>query len=497
MKNKFLLFTTIVAAAFLASCSSDNDIPGLKADECEVDLQLATTYRTNGATRAVADEEVKTLDILVFDGDGVALDSAKFQYSRVAWLRSDGKTYQATIKKADGLDLYFAVNVHSLVTSGSLTEGMTWSAAKKLLTLTNPSALDSTYVATSGLPMWGEVNNVDINTDATYQNLGTIKLVRSVASVDITVTKTNFRLDEGYIANGVAKGYLPYDAANMSAANSYLFSKADMPTPVTYAADWKYTVDVGDSAIVDQFYMYENDSTLNTKVILKGEYLGADGKHAATYYPLAFKDPADATKKRIVTRNTKFNIIITKVNGDGYTTIEEAKNGEEVNMEYDVVDWDVSNPGDTWIDGPKYFNIDQQWKDVRTERYAGHNIELAFRTNYDVSKIKLKLKATDAGVADTLATARFQLVKLTRTDATTGAKTYAFKITNLKDYDPAATDNPQEFIVDVDGKLSLTIQVTQESEGDLDWDDGYDVVDSIGTRALQYISPIKTLTTHE
>jgi hypothetical protein len=496
MKNKFLLFTTIVAAAFLASCSNNDDIPGVTTtDECEVDLQLATTYRS-AATRAVADEEVKTLDILVFDGDGVALDSAKFQYSRVAWLRSDGKTYQATIKKADGLDLYFAVNAHSLVTSGSLTEGMTWSAAKKLLTLTNPSAMDSTYVATSGLPMWGEVLNVDINTDATYQNLGTIKLVRSVASVDITVTKTNFSLEEGYIANGVAKGYLPFDAANMDAANSYLFNKADMPTPVTYAADWKYTVNTGDSAIIDRFYMYENDSILNTKVILKGEYLGADGKGAATYYPLAFKDPADATKKRAVTRNTKFNIIITKVNGDGYNTIEEAKNGEEVNMEYDVIDWDVSNPGDTWIDGPKLFSIDQRWKDVQIASYANAVLDLEFKTNYDIDSIAFKLKATDAGITnDTLKTARFGIMKMQKTDDANVVHNY-FRIITLLDYDEKATDNPQNFIVDVDGRLTFTIKVTQEFGTD-GWGDGYDVVDSVGARVLQPILPIKTLTTHE
>ncbi|MDR0977334.1 MAG: hypothetical protein LBL78_06245 [Prevotellaceae bacterium] len=496
MKNKLLLFTTIVAAAFLASCSNDNDIPGLKSDECEVDLQLAATYRSAGTRAVDIDEEVKTLDILVFDGDGVALDSAKFQYSRVAWLKSDGTTYQATIKKADGLDLYFAVNVHSLVTSGQLVEGTTtWSAAKKLLMLTNPSAL-GTNLATAGLPMWGEALNVNINTDATYQNLGTIKLVRSVASTDVTVTKTNFTLEQGYLVNGATTGYLPYDSDNMSGANSYLFTKADMPTPIAYA-DWSYTVAANDSAIVNQFYMYENDSTLNTKVILKGTYLGADGKGTSTYYPLAFKDPADPTKKRAVTRNTKFNIIVTKVNADGYGSLEEAKDGEEVNMEYDVVDWDVSNPGDIWIDGPKYFNIDQRWKDVQTERYADYYTELAFQTNYDVSKIKLKLRAADPGVADTLATARFQLVKLTRTDATTGAKTYAFKISNLKDYDAAATDNPQEFIIDVDGKLSFVIKVTQKADGDLDWDDGYDVVDSVGAQVPQYITPIIKLTTHE
>ncbi|MDR0961320.1 MAG: hypothetical protein LBM62_02005 [Mediterranea sp.] len=493
MKHKLFLFITFVAAAFLASCSNDDEVRGLRADECEVELQLASVYRSAN-TRAVADEEVKTLDILVFDGNGVSTDSATFLYSRVAWLKSDGATYQAIIKKADGLDLYFAVNAHALVTSGKLTEDMTWSAAKQALTLASPATL-GTNMATAGLPMWGEAPNVNVNTDATYQNLGTIKLVRAVASADVSVTKTNFTLQEGWIANAVDKGFLPYDAANMSAAASFLFNKADMPAAVTFS-DWSYTVPTGDSAIVDKFYMYENDSIVNTKVILKGLYTGTDGKGTATYYPLAFKDPADATKKRAATRNTKFHIVITKVNADGYNTIEEAKNGEEVNMEYDVVEWDESSPGDIWVDGPKYFSVDQRWNDVHVASYAGGVVDLEFQTNYDIDDIAMKLNATDAGVTnDTLKTDRFAILKVERPDSQ-GVMHHYFRIITLKDYDENATDNPQDFIIDVNGKLSFTMKVTQDYGTD-GWFDGYDVEDTLGTRSLQHISPIKKLITHE
>ncbi|MDR0962481.1 MAG: hypothetical protein LBM62_08005 [Mediterranea sp.] len=476
MKNKLSLcltlaaISTLTAAMLLASCSDGDQPVGRSAEECEVSMQLSTGHTQ---TRAADDEEVKSIDILVFNGKDLDVDNATFEYSRVAWKKDDG-SYQSTLLQASELDLYFAVNVHDLVQS--LTEGMKWSEAKEKLQLTDPDKL-GTEIASKGLPMWGMLLNKSIGTGASYQNLGKINLIRAVASTDLAITASDFTLTGWYIADGTGKGYLAYNPAYMDATNK--FFTPEIPAGITYQ-DWT-AVAPTDPTAAWRFYMYENgSSTTNTKVILQGSWSGST-INGDTYYPLAFRDPTDHTKKRDVTRNSKFIITVTNVNGDGFESLEDAKKGEETNLDYEVIAWDEDTQGDIFVDGSHWFSIDTRRNDVSMPRSKDAVASLRFVTAAsDLTAIKMKLSDTDLGENLLLDThPRFKLERTTRTDAS-GTEFNCFLITTKKDYQAGEADLSATFIITVANRIKFEIHVTQVDGADDDWDGGYSNDTEIG-----------------
>jgi hypothetical protein len=423
----------------------------------------------HSATRAGdADQALHSLDLLVFDGKDKSLDDATFLYSRTAYT-SGGSSYQAVLLQADSLDVYFAVNAHTLATNGSITEGMTWSAVKELFTLNTDPATLAANIDNQGLPMWGMYKGLCIDKGSAYKNIGTISLVRAVALADVTVSDATFTLSQGWIADAVTTGYLPFSEANRSAAGSNVFDKPDVPVSPVYK-DWKYDVPTGGLSIANQLYMYENDVTPRpSKLILAGKW-GESQKTDSTFYPLAFVATDNASAVRAVTRNTKFYIVITKVNGDGYNTLEEAKKGEPQNMDYQVVDWDQQQDGDILVDGTKYLILDKRWSDIHIGPSVGSYTTLSFTTNYDLTQLLMKPKGdTGNGSNTTASTTRFRLDLLTTTSITEAT----FKVSSLEAYDASATDLTQEFTVTCAGKLTFDIKVTQDANDPMDWHLGY------------------------
>jgi hypothetical protein len=471
----FRLMTPVVAVA-LSACSdkaAGND-DRLQANECQVTMKLtslgAATRAGGEATRAGGaepDAAIHAVDLLVFDGNGKSRADAQFKYSRTAWETTSGSgTYQAVLEQADSLDVYFAVNAHSLI--AGVTEGMTWKEAKEKLILSNLPKTLADNLTTTGLPMWGECLDLCIKKGSSYQTLTpSIRLVRAVASTDVDIQATNFTLSAGWMVYGTSSGYLPYTDNLNSSGTSYVFDTPDVVRPVVYANDWS-VLPSAVNKITDRLYMYENDTQAdNTKLILAGKWSGST-KTTDTYYPLAFIDPNVPTQARAVTRNTKFLFIITNVNGDGYDNIEDAKKGEPVNMAYDVVEWNRQTDGDIMVDGSKYLIIDKRWSDAHVGPSVGSYLSLALTTNFDLAHIMLKPKG-DAGTGSNTSaeTARFRLELVKNTG------TAALKLSALEAYDAAATDLVQQFTVTCGGKLTFDLRVTQDPTDPNDWDSGY------------------------
>lgn len=469
-------------ALLFSSCLSDREVLPVGDGEKEVEI----TFKTPGAKMRAAipeEDDLKDITLLVFEDSSA---SSKFLFSRYAWRSSSvTNSFKTTLKMGNNLAIYFVANAKDLITdlentSKLVKETTTWSDAKEFLILDTPSTFDLT---TKGLPMWGHKFGVTIN-DAPNNNIGTVNLLRAVASVDISVTASDFTLEKGHLIFAANKGYLAYDPSLLS-ANQVTVPQS--PTGMTTTIDWSKTVSAADNGTIDNyFYMYDNATPLvwtginrPTRVILEGKWTGAGGSGNTTFYPLSFRDYNSATQKfekKQVTRNNKYLITVTEVNGDGWNSIDDAKDADDVNMEYEVVMWNENEDGTIEIDGTNYFyraasSVVLGYK-VHSTEYPNTK-EIVIRTNYALSDVKMTFTPGGTGVAGSVSNGRFKAELLeVDTDGTpsSGDEYRCFRFTGLKDY-AVDTENPSVLYVTA-GRIAFTITVAQNFRSSEPWEDG-------------------------
>jgi hypothetical protein len=476
-------FFLLQAAIFFSSCNTDEACMALRGDEAEIEMTFTqpATYATDDGT--AEERAIHTLDLLVFQRQGVggsgSADDARFVEKRYARKVGTTSKYRSFIRIGDHLDIYFVANAKSLVdgleANGELVAGTTTCAqVRQKLTLVNPADL-AANLATKGLPMWGYLYNLTI-ADQVYTNLGTIVLLRSVASTDITVSAANFTLQKGHVVFSADRGYLPFSPANLDA--TYNVINPEIPAGMTANVDLTYTIaspPASPQEIKSRFYMYENDAPVvtgtgrhSTKVVIEGLYTGSGGSGKATFYPLVFRDAND--QKLQVKRNWKYVLVVTGVNGDGYPTLDAAKEGEDMNMDYKVIQWNGNEDDNIQIIGSKY--IANYARAVEVHRKADSEKKFVMRTNFTLDDFKLELDNggffPDPNNRTETKNNRFK-VKIT---AGTNPEEIVFTITARLDYDPAATDNPSILKVTVGGILEFKTTITQTNETPVDWIDG-------------------------
>ncbi|MDR0893181.1 MAG: hypothetical protein LBN24_11305 [Mediterranea sp.] len=483
MITRITYITLILTCLALCHACTDKEGEGrtsVGGQECEVSLQLIPPFQTGVNTRAPltaqeAEAAIHNVYLLVFDGKGKDTSKATFAYWRKAWNRGTAaavaNTYQSTLLAAEDIDIYIAVNIEETLLS-SLKEDETWENLQQVLQLQTKPANIGQELSNNGLPMWGALLDRTIKPGDTFIQYSKVKLLRSVAAVNVGITAQDFVLKKGHIASAAQTGYLSYNPANGTedSNGNLLFTKPNMPATVAYA-DYSYPLAQGETGIQNKFYLYENTvGAQETKLILEGSYKGG----TSTFYPLAFHKTSDRVNKTPILRNTKFNIIITNVNGDGYSSLEDAKKGEEVNMEYKVVEWNEQTD-DIFMDGSQYFSIDNRRDKVLMPRDKGAIRRLRFTTSYDLNDIQMQLKGGMAGSQKDEVTehTRFDLQRVVENDPLGSPSNY-FKVINKLDYDAKANDLTAIFEVSV-GRLKFTITVTQTEQSDSGWDEGYDV----------------------
>lgn len=471
---KKTIFLTLISAV-LVSCAIETTGPG-KSDSVsrEVDIKLSTGSAT--ATRAVVDETINTVEVLVFDGRGVDPDDAVYQYNRYAWRRSED-IYNTTLMIGTELDIYFAVNAGDLIDNSALVKGETkWKDVRKMLVMNGgPDAIMAT-----DLPMWGYKHNVTL-TDTDTNNLD-VQLMRSVAGVSIDVPADDFALEKAYVAYGMNKGYLAFDHANARMVDDVLrIIDPTVPTGAGMVATGTWSVPPTLNKVEDAIYLYENDyssevsgtvSQSHTKIILAGSY--KTGR--TTYYPLSLRN-AQTGKKVVVARNRKYTVRVTKVNGEGYPTLEDAEKGEDLNVNYEVIEWDNDWRDDNiLVDGVHYIalsrdrNFDLERQAIMY-RNAGSTDEMNFKTNIPLDQITLSLAGepdTATGVGAEVSDSRFR-VKLVEDKSANGVHYCRLIFTAMADY----TTDGASFLTFSAGRIESSIEISQRDVNpDEDWGDG-------------------------
>jgi hypothetical protein len=524
------LLILISALATFSACQKEVTRDG----SAPVQIRISTGMGIGGAaTRAAGDnfgeETVDRVDVLVFNNTDTPTDhsDATLVETRYAYKKS-GDLYNTTLKAGTGLDLYFAINAEAIIAAADFAIGDTWATVQQSLIMTPANMINRAEV---GLPMWGYRYGETISSGAAGNNFGTVFMTRAIASADVTITATNFNLlegsveyvtDKGYLAYlvdevgspfsvGTATGTLNYDKPQMH----YWLTEPQIPSSATTGtspADYRvvYTLDktegTGDgNNILKQLYFFENDgpnSETNptngrkyAKLVLKGAWDQGTPENTSddivSYYPLAFRDRAEngsLINERVdIIRNRKFAFEISNVNGNGYPTLEEAKNGGDLNMKYEVIPWENWNDSDIVVGSDsRWVSISpsrnkQEIKQASLYRNMTSTDEINFTTNYDVTEFTLALTdgatvaltADDeaAGIIAKVANEYYEIALVDTGDNAAGEATGKFIFTALQDY--VATP-PVSTLTVSNPYMKFLLKVDQENSSPEDWVDGGD-----------------------
>lgn len=356
MKNIYSIITVVSIVVLFLSCrqdySSEIQIP---AGEVEVEMNILAPTLAHTRAWVVDEDKINNLYVLVFSmPQGGSEDDAAFLYYRHAWL-SGTNTYRAVLKTGTNLNIYFAANVEDLILEADLEDDTyTFAQVREKLILTKPNEIRK-----GNLPMWGVVSDKTISESNGLVNLGTVKLLRSVASADLEITDPQFGFENAGMVLATNKGFLMHEMGNVNSEGKIIAPKVPENAVYNFGNGYTWTEPATNNKVVNKFYMFENDATADTapdkrytKLIVAGRYNGG----GITYYPLSFYN-ANKTKVQVA-RNRKFDITITKVNGKGYPTVDEAINAEDVEMGFEVIIWDgYEYETEIIVDGTKYVSF--------------------------------------------------------------------------------------------------------------------------------------------
>ncbi len=252
MKNivTLLLFLLVVCP----SCNSDDPHTRNSNGEQEIEMTLLSpmTYLTKATDEGSESErQIVEVDLLICDKDGL------YSYRREGYKSTNTGKYRATLKIENNVTIYFLINCRTLLDSyeqsGLLVEGKSWA------TEIQPNLVDVSPQHFSGddlpLPMFGR-KSANI-TDESVNNLGSVSLARSVASVDayVKTDKDVFELTEMYLYFAPDKGYLAPRDDNFDAGQIYSpESPADMKTELIL----KYDKGITGNSVLSKLYLYDN-----------------------------------------------------------------------------------------------------------------------------------------------------------------------------------------------------------------------------------------------
>ncbi|MCD7978709.1 MAG: hypothetical protein LUG51_16795 [Tannerellaceae bacterium] len=471
---KYLSWLMGVILLCTISCSDkekEDTPPGeTERTEEEVEMHFLTPAQTYSVTDpgGITERTIKELDVLVFKND-------EYQYRRQAYLSAG--TYRTTLRVDNGLTLYFAVNARSVVEScPEIVEGKSWdNDIQPALILNNPTSL----IGSDSIPMWGIKENVNI-VPAVVNQIEGIFLLRAVASADIYNSEEDFVLKEAYIYFAPDKGYLAPTSSNYVASDKSVIvpeSPADMAN-LTQSVGFQ---EATGGNIIYKLYLYENDAPTDvigpkrfSRLVLGGSYL--DGP--VTYYPVDFAEDGNNTILQ-ATRNFKYLVNISAVNGPGYEDPDIASEEFDSRMTVNVIDWNMKEDHELVFDGPHYISLESKY--VYLFKPAGSKNTLSMTTNIETGKIQMEFMDSGNGAMVevdnlTIQNDRFKVEILLDSNE----EIYALRFTALQEYDPDVKSHNFQDVRLYSNRMEFVITIEQLDESPNEWIDGGNKETTIG-----------------
>ncbi|MCD7936259.1 MAG: fimbrial protein [Tannerellaceae bacterium] len=408
MIKQAYLFIWILSGIWLTACQDFED-PANKpsvvdGDMVEVSIKTnvpAITVQTRSTTEATETEKQLThVDILVFEMDGT---DEKFAYRTRNTNDLSGLDYtndieiKARLKISKNDEKYrvvFIANMEEEI-NAFFTENeepdMMGTLKKELLkelTFTQEKIWADTDAAPHPLPMWGESNITAITKEMTSGDFGTLKLLRSVARIGLSVSIGNDPDGDGSDIFEI-KSVKVYNARKTGLAapeGALTEGKVTSPSLVTGSGyidtdKAKYNLPGNAENEVTGLYINEASNQVDGEevfLIIEAIYKGEDpGNQKATFYKIGFYDSEDAPVD--ILRNFTYNMIITSVTGEGEEEEEDAVNSTTSNLTVSMTDWSGGEYKYVIFNGKYYLAVSES--EFTVPKQAGE-YKLKVTTNY-------------------------------------------------------------------------------------------------------------------
>lgn len=391
MKETKCFFDLLVAILLLSfsGCTFDSDEFTSQTDgDALVTFSIQLPSAKIPATRAlgaVDEDEVSTIDVLVFEpSGGKYIYSAQCNGNDISTDAGNNRKKTFTVKLRQGnFDLAIVANARSILTGAPLT-GMTKSAALSALTAEMPTSgkwiTDKGDTHYTPFPMWGNIGDKTINESTNLTGSNAVSLTRMVAKVDVKVDAAvnNFTLTSVHVFNYNTQGTVVPKAITPTIPSTSTLTEG----PLKYDNSSKIEINTTTNSCENEIYLFESENHTGTghttekdllqrTCIVVGGIYDMDG--SPTYYRVDFSNGSGASRTFLdVLRNYQYIFNITRVSGSGYSTPESAFRGGPANIEANVLEWNQADMRYAVWDRQNILSVSQEqyyfpWDEKKTE----------------------------------------------------------------------------------------------------------------------------------
>lgn len=367
------IYILIALVEIFVSCSFEEDLPPPDNETVDVTLSIQMSDMPASTRAMTADMEVfvEAIDILAFkttdDDPPTSYLVYHTQAKRIYDTENNICRFIAALKEDnDPQHFVIVVNAAEAVEHASPQESEEKEALLHRIVFTNPegkwnSTDENNFTP---LPMSGESGEVIIN-ENTFR-LETIPVSRSLVRLDVEVAtneaKDIFKLTSIHLYNGKANGCVVPNKDSWEAGvdgNPGRYTTPTLPAnlqnfpgPVRYDA-------VSSTSCSNVIYTPEAAGgelrAINaTCIVIGGEYDGNE----ETFYRVDYLNKDDPNYMPLI-RNHFYRTNITKVLGEGYSSVDEAFRSRPVNMEIEVIEWNQGELNNIVADGSYMLGISQ------------------------------------------------------------------------------------------------------------------------------------------
>lgn len=352
-KKNFIAVQAIVILLFSfmnVGCSKDepiNSVDSVDNSRPTLVFSLRVADISIGGTRALteADENlIKDVKLLLFDNNNNLVEMPDVE------LKSGGPTssvYTIEVEKESYGSAVLIANVGGLIDGGFFSANNGKNKETILTSLIIESGKWNAVPGSSGymaIPMWGEVNSVEINRGANVTNVITFQMLRMLARINVAVKDdVDFTLEDVRLYNYYNKG------AVVPASKNLVEDKAEVkvvtipdgvekPTNATQNP-YVYKVGEGETSLINEIYTFEAEAGSdekfleNTALVIGGKY-GSDAK--VTYYRVDFIANEEYLP---LLRNHSYNVNVSNVDGSGQSSPLSAFESLESLLKVEIAVW--------------------------------------------------------------------------------------------------------------------------------------------------------------
>lgn len=465
------------AAGLLGACSKSEEftpnVPNPTNDEVVFALQVPGG---NSATRSLTGPDeyaVETLDVLVFDHNTGAFLSRGFNKTEPSVVGGVVSFYVGIVPEpgVTKYDYILLANARDAIrtclenSNGEIPRSYTKTSIQADLKANVVAGtgwiVDKSNLNYKAMPMWGEINDQELNKGANYNGTLTRMTTRVDLEVDLEGDSAGdtFTLNQVKLHNYFTTGYvIPKASQWNSSTQKPIGSSAAGLRPSTPPTPIDYSSKIVSNKIEYSIYTFETtteDYSTDACLLVNATWTPAGGTAKTGWYRLDFVNTDKTTHANTpftLTRNHHYQMAVTMINGPGFLNESEALASLPGTIETRVQTWVPGDMGDVVFDGTNYLRVNQKEWEIDREP----------RTDADTDN-KLEIE-TDCS--------EWKITAVTETDGTTpctwltpsvlqggpGASTISLNATANKD---AGAVDRTAFVHIQAGRLKFKVEVTQ------------------------------------